>query len=205
MRLLAAFPPDFDPARPWEEEGVLARHDLHLFRHEVLRRRSPHTGRTHAFTRLHSPDWVNVIAFLAGDSEPELLVVEQFRHGLDQSTLEIPGGVCDAGETPLESARRELLEESGFEAERWIPLGACAPNPATQSNHCHFFLALDCRAAAALDLDPAEELRLWAVPWSEWKQKLRDGAVDHALVLAAVCKLAQWEGWPALRERLEKP
>ncbi|HET8715276.1 MAG TPA: NUDIX hydrolase [Holophagaceae bacterium] len=200
MRLLGQHPAAFDPATPWIQEGESVRQDSRLFRQVVARRRSPHTGREHAFYRLQGPDWVNVIPFTA---EGELLVVEQFRHGIDAPTLEIPGGSCDEGEAPLASARRELLEETGYEAGEWIELGFCAPNPATLANRCHTFLALDCRPVGELALDPSEELRLWAFGWTEWEAALRSGEIQHALVLAAFFKLDRWEGWPALRARLE--
>ncbi len=145
MRLLAQHSEDFDPGEPWLEGDVSTRRDSHLFTQMVARRTSPHTGREHSFYRLEGPDWVNVIAFT---KELDLLVVEQYRHGINEATLEIPGGCCDPGETPLESAKRELLEESGFTSDSWISLGSCTPNPATQTNRAHSFLALDCEATA---------------------------------------------------------
>ena len=204
MRLLAQHPEAFDPATPWIQEDESVRQDSRLFRQVVARRRSPHTGREHAFYRLQGPDWVNVIAFTGGG---ELLVVEQFRHGIDAPTLEIPGGSCDEGETPRQSAERELREETGYAAEAWIDLGHCAPNPATLSNRCHSFLALDCEPAGdgGLSLDHAEELQVWAFPWPEWEARLRRGDIEHALVLTAFFKLEGWEGWPDLRARLVAP
>jgi 8-oxo-dGTP pyrophosphatase MutT (NUDIX family) len=146
---------------------------------------------------------VNVIAFRAKKEGGELLVVEQFRHGIDASTLEVIGGVCDPEEDPTGTARRELLEETGHESPRWVSLGWCTPNPAVQNNRCHFFLALDCRPVAELHLDPSEELRVWAVPWGEWKEKLQSGEIHHALVLGAFFRLERWSGWKALQEELE--
>jgi 8-oxo-dGTP pyrophosphatase MutT (NUDIX family) len=200
MRILAESPSGFDPSRPWEELRHELRGRSRLFDQFSSFRRSPHTAREHEFTRLHCPEWVNVIAFTATS---ELLVVEQFRHGIDASTLEIVGGVCDPGEDPAVSGRRELLEETGHIPDKWIPLGSCSPNPAIQDNHCHFFLALDCQPVGELKLDRCEELRLWAVPWAEWEDKLRNGEIHHALVLAAFLRLFCWEGWPALKGELE--
>ena len=65
------------------------------------------------FYVIDAPDWVNVVALTDRD---ELLLIEQWRHGVDHATLEIPGGMVDPGETPLEAARRELLEETGYRA-----------------------------------------------------------------------------------------
>ncbi|WP_257303954.1 NUDIX hydrolase [Geothrix campi] len=200
MRLLHRHPEGFDPNAAWTQESESVRQDSRLFRQIVAQRRSPHTGRQHAFYRLQGPDWVNVVAFTR---EGDLLVVEQFRHGIDASTLEIPGGGCDAGEAPETSARRELREETGFVSGHWVSLGSCTPNPATQNNRCHSFLALDCDPDGSLELDPAEELQVWACSWSEWQDRMRHGEVHHALVLSAFQLLSLWEGWPALRERLE--
>jgi 8-oxo-dGTP pyrophosphatase MutT (NUDIX family) len=200
MRLLHSQPEGFDPATHWAQESESVRQDSRLFRQIVAQRRSPHTGRQHAFYRLQGPDWVNVVAFTRGG---ELLVVEQFRHGIDAPTLEIPGGGCDGGEAPERAARRELREETGFDSEHWVALGSCTPNPATQNNRCHSFLALDCDAVGDLELDPAEELQVWATSWPEWQARMRRGEIHHALVLAAFQLLSLWEGWPALLQRLE--
>jgi len=200
MRLLHGHPEGFDPATPWPQESESVRQDSRLFRQIVAQRRSPHTGRQHAFYRLQGPDWVNVVAFTR---EGDLLVVEQFRHGIDAPTLEIPGGGCDGGEAPETAARRELREETGFVSGHWVTLGFCTPNPATQNNRCHTFLALDCDPAGPLDLDPAEELQVWACTWKEWQERLRSGKVHHALVLSAFLMLSHWDGWPDLKRRLE--
>jgi 8-oxo-dGTP pyrophosphatase MutT (NUDIX family) len=200
MRLLHSHPEGFDPALPWIQDSESVRQDSRLFRQIVAQRRSPHTGREHAFYRLQGPDWVNVVAF---NRTGELLVVEQFRHGIDAPTLEIPGGGCDPGETPDAAARRELREETGFVSEHWVSLGSCTPNPATQTNRCHSFLALDCDPGGALALDAAEELQVWACAWTEWRVRMKRGEVHHALVLSAFQLLSLWEGWPSLLQRIE--
>ncbi len=199
MRLVHTFSEDFDPSRPWIQESENVRQDSRLFKQIVAQRKSPHSEVRHAFYRLQGPDWVNIIAFT---EEGELLIVEQFRHGIDEATLEIPGGGCDEGEEPLFSAARELREETGYEAAQWISLGSCTPNPATLTNRCHTFLALGCKSAGELELDRAEELRVWAYRWSEWERTLAEGKVHHALVLTAFFKLHQWDGWAGLRQQL---
>jgi 8-oxo-dGTP pyrophosphatase MutT (NUDIX family) len=200
MRLLAQHSTDFDPSRPWIDGEVTLTGQTRLFQQVLVQRHSPHTDRVHGFTRLLCPDWVNVVAFTTAG---ELLLVEQWRHGVETSTLEVVGGVVDAGEDPGVGGQRELLEETGHAPGRWISLGSCAPNPAIQNNRCHFYLALDCVPVAELDLDPSEELRVWAVPWPEALDLLRQGRIDHALVQVAMLHLFLWEGWEELRTRLE--
>ena len=203
MHLLAQHSAGFDPSRPWKEQGSTLRGASRLFDQVAVKRLSPHTDLAHEFTRLICPEWVNVIAFTAPEKGGELLVVEQYRHGIDAPTFEIVGGVCDPDEAPFQSAMRELQEETGHVSENWVSLGSCTPNPAVQNNRCHFFLAMDCRSTGPLKLDPAEELRVWAMPWQEWLAMLRTGEVHHALVLAAFLRLYTWEGWDGLRKSLE--
>ena len=202
MRLLAEPFPAFDPATPWTELGSTLVGKTRLFRQFQAHRRSPHTAREHDFTRLLCPAWVNVVAFTDLAHGGELLLVEQFRHGVDASTLETIGGVCDPDEDPALAAPRELLEETGHQAGRWVSLGSCAPNPAIQDNRCHFYLALDCVPVAALELDPSEELRVWAASWAEAEGLLRSQRLDHALVMAALLRLFLWPGWESFRRSL---
>jgi ADP-ribose pyrophosphatase len=199
VRLLATHSPGFDPSLPWTELQSVPTAQSPLFRMLTVRRRSPHTGREATFTRLLCPDWINVIAVT---EDGEFLLVEQYRHGTDAASLEVVGGVCDPGEEPPDTARRELREETGCEAAEWIPLGSSAPNPAIQDNHCHFFLALGCRQVAPLDLDPSEELRVWALSFEELDARIRSGEIRHSLVLNAFLRLTQWDGWEALRKSL---
>jgi len=201
MKLLAKHSDTFDPARPWLTVGIEEEHRTKLFTLRHARCRSPHTGRESVFTRLLCPEWVNVIAVTR---DGELLAVEQFRHGHQEPSLEIVGGVCDPGEEPLESARRELLEETGHLADEIVSLGFSHPNPAIQDNRCHFFLALGCHPVAELDLDPSEELRVWSLNWDEMEGRLRSGEISHALVLNAFYRLTLWEGWEELRGKLKR-
>jgi ADP-ribose pyrophosphatase len=203
MRLLAQHSAGFDPSTPWTEQETSLRGASRLFDQIAALRVSPHTARSHEFTRLLCPEWVNVVAFTPAAEGGELLVVEQFRHGIDASTFEIVGGVCDPGEDPFVSAQRELKEETGYVSDTWVSLGSCSPNPAVQNNRCHFFLAVDCRSTGALELDPSEELRVWALSFREWRRMLKAGEIHHALVLAAFLRLYNWEGWEALKASLE--
>ncbi len=202
MRIVAEHSPKFDPGTPWTECAAQVTRETRLFQHFLVRRRSPHTTLEHDFTRLICPEWVNVVAFTPPAAGGELLLVEQYRHGIDASTLEIVGGVCDPGEDPAVTAQRELREETGHAAHRWVSLGVCAPNPAVQNNHCHLYLALDCERVAELDLDPSEELRVWAATWPEAEALLRSGRMEHALVMAAFLRLFLWPGWEELEASL---
>lgn len=109
---------------------------------------------------LEYPDWAHV---LARTEAGRFLLVEQYRHGVGRRTLELPGGVLDPDESPLQAASRELREETGHAAARLEPLAELSPNPGTHSNRVHGVLALDTRRVGPPATEPGEELVLHEV------------------------------------------
>jgi len=133
------------------------------------------------------PDWVNVVALTPAR---ELVLVRQFRFGIDEFSLEIPGGMIEPGEDPVATAVRELREETGFAGARAWLLGAVHPNPAIQSNRCHLVCVEEARPAAALDWDEDEEIEVRTMPVDEVYAQVRAGRITHALVLDALLLFA---------------
>jgi 8-oxo-dGTP pyrophosphatase MutT (NUDIX family) len=160
-----------------------------VFDVHVATMESPHTGSAHPFYRIESPAWVNVVALTPLD---ELVMVRQFRHGSRIVTLEIPGGLVEPGEAPEQAAARELLEETGYRADRLASLGSINPNPALFGNRCHMQVALDCVPTGAIQNSATEETLVELVPRAALHDLLRRGAVDHALVVAALYAFELW-------------
>lgn len=129
------------------------------------------------------PDWCNV---LAETPEGELVFVWQYRHGTDEMSLEIPGGVIDPGEEPIDAARRELEEETGYTAESFELVSVVEPNPALQGNRCFTFLARGARLTAETAFDDLEDLETLVVPATDIAPLIDDQAVTHALVVVAL-------------------
>ncbi len=100
--------------------------------------------------------------------------------------LEIPAGLVDPGESPEDAARRELLEETGYEAARWSSLGAVRPSPAYQDNTCHTFLAEGCRKVAEPHLDPGEDIEVVLEPRQRLSELVRSGEFRASSGVAGV-------------------
>jgi 8-oxo-dGTP pyrophosphatase MutT (NUDIX family) len=155
-----------------------------------------HPGRSAAqdFFVINAPDWVNVLALTPAG---HLVLVRQFRFGIDEFSLEIPGGVMEPGEDPVTAGLRELREESGYVGTGARLLGSVHPNPAMQSNRCHLVLVTDARPVAKLDWDPDEEFAIMTRPVDEVYALAYRGGITHAMVLDALLLFAPV--WAELR------
>lgn len=144
---------------------------------------SPRTGIQHTFYRIDSADWVNIVPVT---DQGEVVMVRQYRQGLGEITLEIPGGMVDPGESPQAAATRELLEETGYRAREVRSIGAVSPNPALFGNRVHSYAALGAERVAEIRNEGAEETHVELVPLDDLPERVRSGDVDHALVIAAL-------------------
>lgn len=128
--------------------------------------------------------WVNVIALT---KNREVLLVKQYRHGAKEVLLEIPAGVMDEeDESPLEAAKRELLEETGYTSDRFVEVGRVYPNPATHNNLTHSFLALDVEQVGKQSLDATEEIEVSLVPFDGFVALAKAGNLPQALHVSAL-------------------
>jgi 8-oxo-dGTP pyrophosphatase MutT (NUDIX family) len=147
-------------------------------------RTSQHPERADAeFYVLEASDWVNIIPLTHDD---HVIMVRQYRQGLQRTTLEIPGGMVDPDDSgPLHAARRELEEETGFWARRVEPIGTISPNPAIQDNVCHSFVGRELEPRGSGQLDGNEELTVERVPLNRVPSLIQRGEICHALVVVA--------------------
>lgn len=173
-------------SRPWPVTGSRLLHDFHIFRLREDRCVSPRTGVEHPFFVIEAPDWINVVALTA---EGRVVLIRQHRMGTGEVTLEIPGGMIDPGESPLDAAARELREETGYVAARWTSLGSIEPNPAIQTNRCYTYLAEGCRREGEPELDEKEDIGVEEEELEAIPRLLADGSITHALVGIAFQKL----------------
>jgi 8-oxo-dGTP pyrophosphatase MutT (NUDIX family) len=161
-------------------------HDYKIFRTHFRDSANPRTGTAMRFSLIEAADWVNVIA---RTETGEIVMVRQYRPGVDRVCLEIPGGMIDPGEDPIAAARRELAEETGYTGGHAELIGRVAPNPAIQNNTLFTVLVTGVALTASPHLDPGEVIAVHTAPLAEVKRQIRDGELDHALVVVAFAHL----------------
>lgn len=139
----------------------------------------------HEVIVVKAPDWVNVIPML---DDGRVVLIRQWRYGIGAPCLEIPGGLIDPEENADEAAVRELLEETGYLARKIKPLGTTHPNPAFLSNRLNTYLATDLEMVEpdreVFGIDD-ERIVVEPTPLDKIPALIQDGAITHALVIAA--------------------
>ncbi|MBI5514493.1 MAG: NUDIX hydrolase [Deltaproteobacteria bacterium] len=182
--------------RPFERSGERILLETPIFRLREEESRHPDTGHQGRYYVLENPDWVNIVALTP---ERDLVLVRQWRHGTRRIETEIPAGMLEPGEDPLQAAARELEEETGYTAERWTLLGSARPNAAYQSNTCYTALAEGCRQTHATRFDPGEDLEVELVSLERLRGLVRDGTLANGMMLVGIfwwLERTGAVGWP---------
>ena len=139
----------------------------------------------HEYYVLEYPDWVNIIAVT---KDGQIVMERQYRHGLGNTCYELPCGVVEAGETPLEAAKRELQEETGYAGGEWKEWMTLSPNPATSTNLAHSFLAVGVEKVSGQHLDATEDIDVYLLSQDEVRELLTENQILQALMAAPLWK-----------------
>lgn len=142
--------------------------------------RHPRSGREADFFVIDSAPWANVCAVTP---QNELVMIRQFRFGVEDYCWEFPGGVLHPEEDPITGGLRELREETGYTGTNPRVLGTVWPNPAIQNNACTLIRVDDAEPAHATDWDENEEIEIRLVPYEELREWGREGKLRHSLAL----------------------
>jgi 8-oxo-dGTP pyrophosphatase MutT (NUDIX family) len=141
------------------------------------------------FFVLDSPNWVTIIPwYINEDNVPCFVMVQQFRHGSSKVVREFPAGMVDVGELAIDSAYRELVEETALSSDEMIFLAQVNPNPAIMSNDANFFLAKNVyKISKQQTLDITEQLDVLSVPVAEVVEKMGiDPLYDNGVMMMAL-------------------
>ena len=134
---------------------------------------------------LEYPTWVNVIAIT---EEGKFLMVEQYRHGLQGVFTELVAGVVEQGEEPIEAAKRELLEETGYSGGKWELLTVLSQNPTSTNNLTYCFVATGVKKVAGQSLDETEDVEVKQMTEEEVRQMLASDKMKQSLMAAPLWK-----------------
>lgn len=134
---------------------------------------------------LEYPDWVNVIAIT---EEGEFVMVEQYRHGLEDVFTELVAGVIEKDEEPLKAAQRELLEETGFSGGEWSLNMVISQNPASTTNLTYSFIAKGVRKVSVQHLDETEDISVRLISRTEVLEMLMADEMKQSLMVAPLWK-----------------
>ena len=175
----------------WREIARETIADGRIFTVERSTAESPIDGKSRPFHRIRSVDWAQLLP-ITRDSEAVL--VRQYRHGPQRITLEMPGGLIDAGEDPATAALRECLEETGYRARSAQPLGNLNPNPALFAHRLYSFYATDVEPERAIQNTGSEVTEVVLVPVADLEGLLLAGEIEHALVAGTIWRYLRLHG-----------
>ncbi|MBD3844884.1 NUDIX hydrolase [Bosea sp. SSUT16] len=166
--------------------------------------RTPNGQEISPYYVLNYPDWVHVVAITQSD---ELVLVRQYRHGAQDVFLELPAGTVDANDSsPEVSARRELEEETGYQAAELLLISSLFPNPAIQSNRVHTYLAIGVQPTGTRKLDAGEEgMTVHLLPVREALANLQGGILPQSLHVASLMLALSVSGHLSLPASLDAP
>ena len=173
--------------KPWALNRSKIVGDFKIFKVRSDNRTSPRTGKDHEFYVIESVDWCNVIAVTKNE---ELVMVEQYRQGISQIELELPGGMIDPCETPIETAPRELREETGYAGDQAESVGFVYANPAIMNNKVHTFLIQNATLQHETEFDDGEDLAIRLIPIKDIPKLISEEKISHSLMVAALSKFS---------------
>jgi len=134
----------------------------------------------------HILDYDDEIMIFALTRKLEVVLIKQYRHGIQEVTLELPGGSVDKGESPLEAAKRELLEETGYSSHTFIEVGQASPNPAIYRNRIYSFLAVDVEPTGKQSDTDAGAVDVTLISLDEVVAMARKGELVNSLNLSTI-------------------
>ena len=178
--------------KPWERISRKLLQKTIVFDLYVERLRSPRNNAEDDFYFIETVDWVNIIALTP---DKQVVLVDQYRLGSREVSLELPGGMLgDPNEDPKEAALRELVEESGYQAKDAEYLGYVYPNPAIQTNRCHLYFAKNVEKVGELQQDHLEDIVVRLKPLKEIPKLIDKEEITHTLMVSAFMRLVARHG-----------
>lgn len=172
--------------RPWrvlKSERIIDRGPWLRVRQELVE--LPNGKQIPSWYILDFMNWVNIIAIT---KDGRFVLIDQYRHGIGKTYYELVAGCIDEGEMPLEAAKRELYEETGFGGGEWSEFLVSAPNSSNQSNWSYTFLAVGVEQVSTQHLEETEDIRVHILTKEETRALLEAGEMVNCHYTAPLWK-----------------
>jgi ADP-ribose pyrophosphatase len=134
----------------------------------------------------HLLEYDDEIMVFALTKNQKVVFIEQYRHGVQEVILELPGGSVDDGESPLEAAKRELMEETGYASDTFIEVGCGSPNPAIYTNRIYSILAIDAEKIGKQSAHDAETVDITLITLDEVIAMAKRGDIINSLNISTI-------------------
>ena len=164
----------------WSRTDKKIHHSNRIFKVISFNSTSPDKKISGDFYSLETNDWVNIIPITR---EGKVILVSQYRHGLHTVSLEFPGGIVEKGQH-LQTAKNELMEETGYSSRNWTLLGKMAANPAFLNNWNYSYVAENCEPTGVQNLDPNEQIEIELFPLQQIPQMIQSGKIYHSMMIS---------------------
>lgn len=145
----------------------------------------------HEIEQFHVVDTRNWVAVLALTGDGDVILVEQYRHGLGRVSVELPAGVIDPGETPRQAAERELLEETGYAADDWQLLSDVSTEPSRHTTRAVFFFAGGAHRVGEPHPEASEDIRVTLLGADALLGEADRGGIQHGVHIGAILLAAR--------------
>lgn len=175
--------------KQWECVRSESGPDLKLFKTRFDYMKNPRNEQTDKMIIIESEDSANVVAMTPED---QVLFVRQYRFGIRDFTVELPGGLVEPGEDQALGVQRELAEETGYTAKFWHPLGKVPSNPVFMDSYIHHWVATDAVKTREVQWDESEDMELLLIPLDEVRERLYKGFFQHPHTNNALILFFKW-------------
>lgn len=175
--------------RKWKKIGkpkILAQgYNKKIERQKFL---NPKSKKIEDYYLIGQNDWSIVLPIT---NDGKVIYVRQYKQGCDEIVIELPAGMPDyKNEKPKEVMKRELMEETGYKAQKIISLGSFFMSTRNSSARFHAFLALGCKKVAMQELDANEEIEIGNASIKEWLKMITKGKIkEHSSIVTTFLSL----------------